>query len=222
MLNVWHISNSCLFSVSQLFFSFFAIKTSSFTGLSFPRHRSSHKQQGISRFLSSSMLRSWKPLWSLVSLLFPSHWMSFRAYLTTNGLLHKYKKCKSHSIPVLQKNSVWRKSGSQTVHGNIGIFERLASTTHWSKLYMTAKLLGLYILLSSSINLSILSLYFAGVNSLFPFWQWTESQLDFLWGNLPGDFADPQKMGLLFAGTWQYQTSGIYSCKPQGTAVPVL
>lgn len=29
--------------------------------------------------------------------LFPSHWISFGAYLTTYGLLCKYKKCKSHS-----------------------------------------------------------------------------------------------------------------------------
>lgn len=61
-----------------------------------------------------------------------------------------------------------RKSGSQTVHRNTGIFERLASITHWSKLCMTVKPPVLYIL-PSSISFSILSLYFAGVNSLFSF-----------------------------------------------------
>lgn len=114
------------------------------------------------------MLRSWKPLWSLISLLFPSQWMPSRAHLTTNSLLHKYKKRKSHSLLVLQKNSVSRKSG-QIVHRNTGIFESLASTTRWSKLYMTVKWLGLHILLSFSVSLSILSLSFAGVNSFLSF-----------------------------------------------------
>lgn len=94
--------------------------------------------------------------------------MSFRAYLTINGLLHKYEKCKSHSLLVLQKNSMWRKSGSWTVCGNT-YFKRLAGTSQWSNLCTTVKPLGLCILPSSSISLSILSLYFAGVNSLFSF-----------------------------------------------------
>lgn len=212
MLNVCGHNPKFLFVFSQLFF-LFSIKTSCFTGLSFPRCHTFHKH-GVSH-LSSSMLRSWKSLWSLVSLPFPSHTTSSRAYLPTNGLFHKHKKYKS--LHVLQNNLVQRESGSQTIHMNMCIFERLANTTHWWKLYMTGKSLGFYVLLSSTISLSILLLYFAGINSFYTFWWWIVSQIDFICGNLSGDFAVPQKVGLFF--TWQCQNSGISSCKPQVRAV---
>lgn len=211
MLNVCGHNVKFLFVFSQLFF-FSPKKPNSFTALSFLRHLTFHKQ-GLSHFL---WLELWKSLWSLVSLLFPSHTTSSRAYLPINGLFHKYNKYKSHSLHVLQNTSVQQESGSQTIHVNACIFERLAHTTHWWKLYMTVKPPGFCILLSSTISLSILSLYFAGVKSLYSFLTMNHVPDWFYVWKSPWGLRSPAEGGAVFHMTvweqWNIQLQATGHC----------
>lgn len=138
------------FPVSQLFLSFFTVTTSSFTELSFPRHHTSHEQQGISCFLLPSTLRSWRSLWSPTSLLFPSNIISFTAYLTIKGLLHR-RSAKAISLFFAEEFSE----------------KEIRKPRTWEHVFLKGWLtqlidinsmwLGLYILLSSSTSLRILS-----------------------------------------------------------------
>lgn len=158
-----------IFSESALFSFFFFHKNTEFHRTRFPSTlyfswaTGGHKSLFI--FLIAEVMKN-------TDHLFLSYFLHTECPLEHTWLLMAYftNMRSAKAIPFLSCRRI-QCEGSQEAEEYVGtrIFERLAGTSQWSNICTTVKPLGLCILPSSPISLSILSLYFAGVNSLFSF-----------------------------------------------------